>query len=224
MLTQLPQTFPIEAIVDQVIGLGYFGKRLDLNKPTGEFFNDPWTTKDEFNNTPLGNVLANLGNIGQARLLCLESGETYTAHCDPDDRIHLAIITNPFSYIVNIDDETLYHLPADGQLWHMNTGIVHIAVNWGSQTRVHLNVRVLLPKYDPTKSSLRIKVCDGDYDWKQVAYMPIMQIVNKHVKNGSITGFKGISDKEIMINTEHPELFNSAFEKIKNAGVILDVA
>jgi len=224
MITPLNYVTNFSDIVDQVVGLGYFGKRLELNVPTGEFFNDPWSLKNEFIDTPLGNVLNNLGNIGQARLLCLDSGETYTAHCDPDDRIHLAILTNPYSYLVNIEDQQLHHIPANGQLWHMDTSKIHIAVNWGSRTRIHLNVRVLLPKYNSANPSLKIKILDGDYDWKQVAYMPIMQLVNRHVKDGLVTGFKGISDKEIIINTLKPDLFNSAFEEIKKAGVILDVA
>ena len=147
MLKLLPNKFSIEPIIDQVSLLASF-KRLDLNECTGEFFNDPWRLKAEFVNTPLGQVLDSLGNIGQARLLCLESRETYTAHCDPDDRIHLAIVTNPYSFLVNISNNQMYHLPADGQLWHMNTNFVHVAVNWGPRTRIHLNVRVLLPKYN----------------------------------------------------------------------------
>jgi hypothetical protein len=41
MLSTLPQKFSIQPIVDQVLNLGYFGRQLDLNTPTGKFFNDP---------------------------------------------------------------------------------------------------------------------------------------------------------------------------------------
>lgn len=223
MLTKLPQKFSIGPIVDQVTDLGLFGKRLDLNSPSGEFFNDPWVVKEEFKGTPLGNLLESLGSIGQARLLCLESAESYTAHCDPDDRIHLAIVTNPYSFLVDIDDNRLYHLPVDGQLWHMDTGKTHVAANWGPRTRIHLNVRVLLPKYSSERKGLRIKVLEGDYDWKQLAYMPLMGAVNKYVKNGYITGFKGISEKEILINIDYPDVLNTAFTLIRNAGIVLEV-
>jgi len=222
MLKLLPNKFSIEPIIDQVSLLGSF-KRLDLNNCTGEFFNDPWEVKPEFKGTPLGDVLDSLGAIGQARLLCLESRETYTAHCDPDDRIHLAIVTNPYSFLVNISDNQMYHLPADGQLWHMDTNFVHVAVNWGPRTRIHLNVRVLLPKYNDKQKGLRIKVVSGEYDWKQLAYTPIMGTVNKYIKNGYITGFKGISEKEILVNTDFPSIFDEAFIQIKNAGVTLEI-
>lgn len=222
MLRKLPLKFPIQPIIDQVNALEPF-KRLELNNPTGEFFSDPWATKEEFVNTPIGEVLSKLGNIGQARLLALESGESYTAHCDPDDRIHLAIVTNPYSYLVDISFNNLHHLNADGHVWHMDTGRIHVAANWGPRTRIHLNVRVLLPKYSSERKGLRIKVLEGDYDWKQLAYMPMMGAVNKYVKNGYITGFKGISEKEILININYPDVLNTAFTLIRNAGVTLEV-
>jgi hypothetical protein len=222
MLRQLPQKFSIQPIIDQVNSLIPF-KRLELNLCKGEFFNDPWELNPVYKDTPIGEVLDSLGPIGQARLLALESGESYTAHCDPDDRIHLAIQTNPYSFLVDLEANKLHHLPVDGQLWHMDTSRVHVASNWGPRTRIHLNVRVLLPKYDATKPGLRIKVIDGDYDWKQLAYTPIMQIINHRVKKGYITGFKGISDKEILINTTTPHIFNEAFKQIANAGITLEV-
>ena len=118
MLTELQHKFPIQPIVDQVLGLK-LNKRHDLNSPTGKFFNDPWQTNEEFVGTPLGDVLSVLPNVGQARLLTLDSGESYTAHTDPDDRIHLPIITNEHSYLVDISNNKLYHIPADGRTWYM---------------------------------------------------------------------------------------------------------
>ena len=222
MLTMLPHNFFVQPILEQVNNLT-IPKRLDLNKPTGEFFNDPWETLPEFKNTPIGNLLDSLGNIGQARLLCLESAESYTAHADPDDRMHLAIVTNPYSFLVDVSDNHLYHLPVDGQLWHMDTGKIHVAANWGSRTRIHLNIRVLLPKFDSSQSGVRIKVLDGDYDWKQMAYTPIMSLINKSIKDKSVFGFKGISEKEVLINTENLQMFDSLLNQITAAGVKIEI-
>lgn len=223
MITKLPYKYNIEPVIEQVQSLSNFSKRLELNSATGNFFNDPWETKLEFKNTPLGNILDDIGPIGQARLLVLDSGESYTAHCDPDDRIHLAIVTNPYSFLVDISNKSMYHLPADGQLWHMNTGHLHVAANWGPRSRIHLNVRVLLPRYESSRPGLSIKVIKGDYDWKQLAYTPIMQVVNQSIKNKSITGFLGVTDKEILVNTEAPEIFEDAFKKITESGVVLEI-
>lgn len=221
MLTLLPQKFSIQPIVEQVLSLGVF-QRLELNRAGGEFFNDPWITKDEYKDTPLGQVLSKIGQVGQARLLCLESGASYTAHCDPDDRIHLSIITNQYSFLVDVEDKRLYHLPADGKLWYMDTGKVHVAANWGPRTRIHLNVRILLPKYDSNRSGLHIKVIDGDYDWKQLAYTPIMKLINSNIKNNFITGFKGINEKEVLINTTSPQIFDQAFKQIIEQGIKIE--
>jgi hypothetical protein len=218
MLTKLPQKFSIDPIVNQVNNLS-FGKRLDLNRPTGKFFNDPWEVLPEFKDTPIGEVLKSIGNIGQARLLKLESAESYTAHADPDDRIHLAIITNSFSFLVDIDDNKLYHLPADGQLWYMDTGKLHVATNWGGKARTHLNIRILLPKFDRSKKGLYFKVLGNAVDWKQVSYMPVMQLVNKEIKAGRITGFEAPSERELFINTEFPETFDLAIRSILTQGV-----
>jgi hypothetical protein len=223
MLSTLPQKFSIQPIVNQVLNLGYFGRQLDLNTPTGKFFNDPWQTKLEFINTPIGEVLERLGNIGQARLLVLDSAESYTAHADPDDRIQLAIITNPYSFLVDLSSNQLHHLPADGQLWYMDTSKIHVAANWGPRTRIHLNIRVLLPKFDSNQPGLKITVLEGGYDWKQNAYMPIMSIINQCVKLNSVTGFESTNEKELYINTLTLEIFNSAFNSIRQSGVNLEV-
>lgn len=223
MLTLLPQNFSIQPIVDQVIALGDFGKRFDLNSPSGKFFNDPWIVKPELKNTPLGNVLESLGNIGQARLLCLDSAESYTAHYDPDDRIHLAIITNPHSFLVDITDNKLYHLPADGQLWFMDTGKMHVAANWGARTRIHLNIRVLLPAFDRSKQGVHIKINDGDFDWKQESYIEIMGTINRLIKSGDVTGFESSNPWELFLNCKDYSMFIDIVDKIRSKGIDISI-
>ena len=220
MLTELHQKFPIQPIVDQVSVIE-FDKALNLTVPSGEFFNDPWTILEQYKGTPLGEVLASLENIGQARLLKLESGESYTAHTDPDDRIHLPIITNEYSFLVDISNNHLYHLPADGSLWYMDTSCTHVAANWGPRPRIHLNIRVLLPRINNDYPKLRVKVIDGDFDWKQDSYIEIMGFINQQVKAGNVTGFKGVSSRELLLNVEHPEIFDPIFSRIRSRGVVL---
>jgi hypothetical protein len=220
MLTELQQKFPIQPIIDQVFAID-FDKTLNLNAPTGEFFNDPWTTLDQYKDTPLGKVLDSLENIGQARLLKLQSGESYTAHTDPDDRIHLPIITNEYSFLVDITNNHLYHLPANGNLWYMDTSRTHVAANWGPRPRIHLNIRVLLPRINDNHPKLRVKVVDGDFDWKQDSYIEIMGFINQQVKASNVTGFKGVSNRELLLNVLHPEIFDTIFARIRSRGVVL---
>jgi hypothetical protein len=82
---------------------------------------------------------------------------------------------------------------------------------------------VLLPKYDADRKGLSIKVVDGEYDWKQLAYMPLMESINKLVKAGYVTGFKGITEKELWINIEIADMLASVFDTIRSNGVTLNV-
>lgn len=223
MLHPLPEKLDLIPIIEQVNHLGNFGKRLELNEQTGTFFNDPWKTKKEFEETPLGKALALLGPIGQARLLRLSSCETYTAHYDPDDRIHLVIDTNPYSYLVDITNVKLYHLEADGQLWHMDTGKLHVAANWGPSDRIHLNVRVLLPKFDISKSYIHIKITDEKYDWKQQSYLSLMGFANKMIKARYITGFHSPNERELLLNIMNKVMFDPVLKELSDKGIEYEV-
>jgi len=176
-------------------------KRIILNKSDSGLFTGKYTTLPQFQNTALGTMLEELGEIGEARLLLLDSGDSYTAHTDPDDRYHLVIETNPYSYIMDIEQEKLIHLPADGTVWHMDTSKKHLAGNFGGTPRIHLNVRAKLPNY--TGNGIRLKIDGGDVDWKQVLYMDTMSYINKAVKNKRITGIERVNERELLLNTDY---------------------
>jgi hypothetical protein len=106
----------------------------------------------------------------------------------------------------------------------MDTGKMHVAANWGPRPRIHLNIRVLLPKYSEDRPSIKIKVIDGDYDWKQLAYNPLMAAINWQVKTGLVTGFRGISEKEVWLNVIEPNAFDIAIDEITKRGITLDVS
>lgn len=176
-------------------------KRIILNKSDSGLFTGKYTTLPEFQNTALGTMLEELGEIGEARLLLLDSGDSYTAHTDPDDRYHLVIETNPYSYIMDIEQEKLIHLPADGTVWHMDTSKKHLAGNFGGTPRIHLNVRAKLPNY--IGNGIHLKIEGGSIDWKQVLYMDTMSYINKAVKDKKITGIEKINDRELLLNTSY---------------------
>jgi hypothetical protein len=217
MLKFTNKIFSIDPLISQVENLN-FEKRLNLNKPTGSFFGDPWDTLPEFIDTPLGSVLQNLGPIGEARLMRLTSAETYTAHGDPDDRYHISIITNPHSYLINLTDGNLHHLPADGKLWLMDTSKIHVAANFGGRDRIHLNVRLLLPKFNSDKNSVRIKIEGGDFDWKQESYIEIMPELNQLIKSHYVTGFDRITDRELLLNVVDRSILDPIVSRLKEKG------
>jgi len=215
MITRTSKLFSIQPLVDQLNTIEP-APRISLNEPTGSFFGDPWRVKDQFRNTAIGNLLETLHPIGEARLLRLESGETYTAHSDPDDRYHVALSTNEFCYLIDFNDQHMYHLPVDGQLWYMDTSKLHVAANFGGTARVHLNIRLLLPRYDETKKGLRISFEGGGVDWKQDSYLDILPFLNKKIKSGDITGFDKVSATEMLVNVEDETLFLPMAEKLKS--------
>lgn len=206
MLTRTDLHFNIEPIIEQVKRLNLTEHSLALNETTGNLLNGPYTIKQEFVGTPLGNVLEALGEIGEARLLRLDSGETYTAHTDPDDRLHLSIISNPYCYLVNLEDNTLHNLPVDGYIWDMDTSIMHSAINLGGRERIHLNVRAVLPQF--SKPGKRLTFVGGDFDWKQELYKDIMGFVNKEIKAGRVTGFEKVNDREVLISYTDNSVLN----------------
>ena len=198
MLSKLHQINYIDAIVDQVSNMQFDSKRISLNRTDGNLMSGDYEVLPEFVNTPLGKLLNELGDIGEARLLCLESGDTYTAHTDPDDRLHLAITTNPDCYIIDLDSQQLYHLPVDGQVWHMDTSVRHTACNWGGRSRIHLNIRYKLPKF--SAPGWNLKISGGSFDWKQELYDGLMSYFNKQIKCNAITGFEKVNEKELNLN------------------------
>ena len=221
MLKPTGKKFSIEPIVQQVQSLGYFEKSIVLNETNGKLLSGPYTTKKEFQNTPLGEVLASIENPGEARLLKLAPSETYSAHADPDDRYHLSIITNPFSYLIDITEEKLYHLPVDGSLWEMNTEHIHIAANFGPKDRIHLVVRIPLPTFSSPGYS--IKISGGDVDWKQESYIVIMSFFNRAIKNKVITGFEKVNDREVLINCADLNVLDPFLSELKYKGFEVEV-
>ncbi len=131
---------------DNLPDIGNDDKKLSvvINKPTGNFFYDPWEIKDEFRNTVWETVLNTLpGSIGEARLIQLQHGTCYMSHCDIDDRYHLNI-EGQYSFLIDIDSQQMFPTIADGSWYTINTGIRHVAANFGSVKRIQLVVRQLL--------------------------------------------------------------------------------
>jgi hypothetical protein len=152
--------------------------------------------------------------------LLLESGDTYTAHTDPDDRIHLVISTNPYCYLIDIDSEKMYHLPVDGQVWNMDTGIRHVASNFGGKPRIHLNVRERLPVI--TYPCYKFSVTGGNYDWKQDLYDGLMSYLNLNIKTKQITGIEKINEREMLLNCD-VNIANDIIYQVYSKGFTMDV-
>lgn len=167
MITELPFQLPQSVVVDAANSLPSIDFKLSLNKPTNRFFYDPWVIKDEFKGTVWQTILDSLPFIqGEARLIKLESGTNYYSHADIDDRWHFNIISEQ-SYLLDLDNNQMYPVVADGKWYNMRAGRIHSAANFGSFSRIQLVVRQLLKNntlIDPIK--LEVSFENPKYDFR----------------------------------------------------------
>lgn len=191
MLTKLNIKVSQQEIDQAITAIDYNWFKISFNKPTNNFFYDPWIIKDEFKNSIWEKLLSYLpGNIGEARLILLKPGLCYNSHSDIDDRYHLNITGN-YSFLVNIDTNTMYRTTADCYWYSMNAGPRHSAVNFGEITRAQLVVRKLLPTNnlkDPVTVSLtpdNIPLDDARYIFDDI----ISIWLNNAVKQGILMNF-----------------------------------
>jgi len=89
----------------------------------------------------LHNKISEDYTIGRFRLLQKEPRTVLSWHRDPDLRIHIPIITNPGCKLVV--GGSVYHLPADGHAYLVNTKQYHTVFNGGESTRIHLVANVI---------------------------------------------------------------------------------
>lgn len=128
-----------------------------LNAPTGNFFYEPWTIKNEYKGTVWETILNTLPNgIGEARVIVLKQGTCYQSHGDIDDRYHINL-KGEYSYIINLDTTKMFELIKDGYWYEMNAGPRHSAANFGNTDRIQLVVRKLLQK-NTLKDPVKIKM------------------------------------------------------------------
>jgi hypothetical protein len=117
-----------------------------INKPTGDFFYDPWILKDEYKGTVWETLYNSLPVVkGEARIIILDPGQCYQIHADIDDRYHLNILGNN-SYLSDLISDTMHPLVQDGIWYDMDASFLHTATNFGRRARVQLVVRKLLKK------------------------------------------------------------------------------
>jgi hypothetical protein len=144
MLT--PTNYTIDTILFQeaLTHLPESGMKTTINQPTGDFFYDPWILKDEYKGTVWETLYNSLPvSKGEARVIILDPGRSYTAHADIDDRYHLNILGDE-SFIIDLMREQMHKLFQDGIWYDMDAGFLHTAANFGRRARVQLVIRKLL--------------------------------------------------------------------------------
>ncbi len=163
--------------------------KVAINEPTGDFFYDPWKIKPEFVGTPFAEALKLLpANIGEARIITLESGRCYFSHSDIDDRYHLNL-TGDCAALVNLETEQSWFLKPDGIWYDMDAGPRHSAVNFGQYERKQLVVRKLLTRNTlnfPINAYIKAKGQNARFVFDN----QISPWLNRASKKGIITDFE----------------------------------
>jgi hypothetical protein len=180
-----------------------FERRLDLTKPTGDFFYDKWVVVDEFKNTVWERILETLPvNFGQARLMRLAPGEAYYSHADMDDRYHLNLIGER-AYLVDLDNQKMYPTVPDGHWYLMDAGLRHSAVNFSNKDRIQLVIRNLLT-HGTIKNPVNIQLglINPQTDFRYVFDDVFSQWLNRHDKLGVIDEFKLVNEHTVSFITE----------------------
>lgn len=172
-----------------------FKDKTSLNKPTGDFFYDPWVIKDEYKDSVWSKILNTLPSpYGEARVIVLNPATCYQSHADIDDRYHLNI-QSELSYLIDLDDNATYKIYNDGIWYEMNAGKLHSAANLGRIPRAQLVVRKLLEKNN-LETPIRIKISSklSADDSRFIFDQQASKWLNQANKSQYITDFKFIND------------------------------
>jgi hypothetical protein len=199
MLSKTDYSISTIILQEALDSLPNIDSRLSLNQPTGNFFTDPWEVRSEFADTVWKVVLGMIPNpIGEARLIKLKPKECYSSHADIDDRWHLNLTGNN-SYLIDLETNTM-HQSSIKQWYSMNAGIRHVAANFGSEDRIQLVVRRLLPVnqlVDPVTVAIKPSKSDSRFHFDDV----VSPWLNKAFKVGIVANF-GWQDTQAEFDVE----------------------
>ena len=194
--------FQVSIDVINRLAHSYLGaeKKISISKPTGDFFYNSWTLKEEFSSPDWQIIWNSLPiNKGEARIIVMDSPSCYTKHADIDDRYHLNLFGDE-DYLIDFDNKNLYKIVKDGIWYEMDAGKLHTAISVGRYQRAQLVVRKLLIK-NKLKSPRKVFLKGyGEYSRYEFD-INLSPWLNKANKQGIISNFK-VDDGIIMFDVE----------------------
>ena len=193
-----------------------------LNEPTGDFFYDPWKLLPEYQGTALEELLKQLPDHGEVRVIVLKPGESYCAHADIDDRYHVTLDAEQ-SYLHDIENEMMYATKSDDTVYLMNTGVLHTASNYGYKNRYQLVIRKRLQKRtleDPINIFMSVK--DPVYNLRYLFDSSFSRLLNQLEKQNKLSKFIKVNDTNIKFSVEKDSL-NKLLETQQLCGFKIDL-
>lgn len=98
-----------------------------------------------FKNTSLFDLYSMLPNIGRFRIMTMMGPNCYTIHKDITQRYHFVIETNRDCLFLFPSLKQQHHIPADGNLYKIDTRYKHTFVNGSRGRRIHLVLDDIAP-------------------------------------------------------------------------------
>lgn len=86
--------------------------------------------EDFFNSLPMP--------VYRSRLMVMLPKSCYSIHSDANPRLHIAIRTTPQARFIFTTPPGMFHIPANGTAWWVDTREEHTAINGGMEPRIHL--------------------------------------------------------------------------------------
>lgn len=221
LLTELDFSYDVKKLIPLLEKVNWDDKnRCDLNSPLGHWLYDSYEIKEKWKGTAFEELLESIPYpIGEARLMKLVPGDAYCSHADVDDRLHLNIVSNDQSYLIDLDTKTMHQLKTDGKLYLMDGGKLHTAVNFGSTDRIQLVIRVPLKRYTTEEFVTHtIEFKNPVFNIRYILDNTVSGFINHGVKNGDIGYFNPINEFAIELHIRKSTL-NVLIEKIKRGGM-----
>ena len=135
-IKDLPDLHDNQIMLQSLDGEDFYTGLLQIDKlPAG-------TEENDFNklNIPEDSEIARFiiaEGLTRTRLMVMPPKSSYTFHFDPTPRIHLAIVTNEWSFMTD-DKWRLRHVPDDGHPYYFDTTKAHTAINSSKEDRIHI--------------------------------------------------------------------------------------
>jgi hypothetical protein len=195
-LRKLDHTIDIERFIPYLKDIQWDEHgRCAINKPTGNKLYDPYELCDEWQGTEFEKLITELPVVvSEIRLMKLEPGDVYRSHADIDDRVHLNLQSNEQCYLIDLDNQNMYPVTEDNQLYIMNGSYLHTAVNFGSTPRIQLVMRIPLVKHnDPNYKSVTLEFINPPHNLRYIIDQHISPWLNRYVKYKMLGYFDEVS-------------------------------
>lgn len=221
MLTELSYHYDVDKLLPLLNTVIWDSKnRCDLNTPTGHWLYDSYQIAEPWKGTEFERLLESIPEpIGEARLMKLTPGTCYSSHADIDDRLHLNLVSNDQSYLIDLDNHKMHQLHTDNKFYRMDAGRLHIAANFGSTDRIQLVIRVPLKRFeDPTFVKRKIKFTNPTFNLRYVLDNHVSTFLNRAIKQRKVGFFNPLSETEIQFVID-PEIMHQLTEKLKSLNI-----